>query len=139
MAFRARSDLPSIGFTGAITAISISLLDEVLPALPIKPLVVLLVGLFASVLWFELLARYLRLRLRQEKVGLDHLLVEYDALDRSFEQRVQERIRHLAERNAPKKRIVELEQELDQMRAQYSQLFARIRVRTSRIIDQISD
>jgi hypothetical protein len=134
-----RSDLPSIGFTGVITATSVSLLDEYLPALPIKPLVVLLAGLFASIVWFELLARYLRLRLRQERVGLDHLLSEYQELDTTFERRVQERIRYLTERDAPKKRIAELEAELDQIRAQYTQLFSRIRIRISRIIDQVSD
>ena len=139
MAFRVRSDLSSIGFTGVVTAISVSLLDEFLPALPIKPLIVLFAGMFAAVLWFELLARYLRLRLRQERVGLDHLLVEYEALDRSFEQRVQERIRHLTERDAPKRRIAELERELDLIREQYTHLFSKIRIRISRIIDQVSD
>jgi hypothetical protein len=139
MAARIRSDLPAIGFTGAVTAISVSILDQFLPSQASKSLVVLVVGLGASILWFELLSLYLRLRLKQERAGLENLLKDYKALDSSFEQVMQERIRYLTDQDAPKKRINELEAGLDQFRAQYTQLFSKIRIRISHIIDQVSD
>lgn len=135
---RAPDQLASLGLTGLVTAIPVSGFQALVPAPGFKPLAVLAGGLLGSFAASELLVIWVVWRLKRERLHLAKLMRTYEAPFDDFDRHFNQRLRAYAESEASRKVMSSWTTQRDQMRQQEAQLFGQIRIRLSRITDQLS-
>jgi hypothetical protein len=133
------SDVPAITATGIVSALAAIGLDGVVPEGRLKGLLVLGIGIAASVAWFEITTRYVAFRLRRDCQGLERVLSEFDRYQEAFARRVEANIRDARDRDASRKEVLDMQEELKKFRRINTDLLARFRGRVEALLSQLPD
>ncbi len=130
--------LATSGFVGALTSLIVSSADRVVPDSNLKSLISVASGMFAALLWFEIMSWFVVLRLRATKRSLDSILPQFAQIEAQLQTVIERQMEAMRQQNATQQQLRELDKERNDLAASIARAMIEITRKSLDVVRSLS-